>query len=267
VAPFAQALLVVIGSLTAVLAGLVMMTRISIKVRLAWSTCAQMGFMLMECGLGLYELALLHLVAHSLYKAHAFLTAGDTVFEVRQKDLAPATMAQSTTGKVWRGLAALPVAFALVAASSAAWHWLVPTLSVPTLGLVIVALGLAPLLWPAGPAESNALARGMGRVLALTQLYVIWHIAFSAVTPAMASPSPLLSAWVVACFIGLYGLQLWLLAYPHGALSTRLYPSAYGGFFLDERFTRLTFRVWPARVGRPPARPPASSRPAFSGES
>ena len=44
--PTAQAVLVVVGSLSAVLAGLVMMTRISIKVRLAWSTCAQMGFML-----------------------------------------------------------------------------------------------------------------------------------------------------------------------------------------------------------------------------
>lgn len=70
--PSAQWLLVIVGSLTAVLAGMVMLTRISIKVRLAWSTCAQMGFMLMEIGLGLYELALLHLVAHSLYKAYAF---------------------------------------------------------------------------------------------------------------------------------------------------------------------------------------------------
>ena len=75
----AQSLLVLIGGLTAVLAALVMMTRISIKVRLAWSTCAQMGLMLLECGLGLYELALVHLLAHSLYKAHAFLAAGETV--------------------------------------------------------------------------------------------------------------------------------------------------------------------------------------------
>ena len=61
--PAAQALLVVVGSITAVVAALVMMTRISIKVSLAWSTCAQMGFMVMQCGLGLYDLALLHLVA------------------------------------------------------------------------------------------------------------------------------------------------------------------------------------------------------------
>lgn len=49
----ARALLIAFGLGTAVLAGLVMLTRISIKVRLAWSTVAQMGFMVLECGLGL----------------------------------------------------------------------------------------------------------------------------------------------------------------------------------------------------------------------
>lgn len=94
--PSAQWLLVIVGSLTAVLAGMVMLTRISIKVRLAWSTCAQMGFMLMEIGLGLYELALLHLVAHSLYKAYAFLSSGEAVERARLHDFqAP----QSVNGK------------------------------------------------------------------------------------------------------------------------------------------------------------------------
>ncbi len=86
----------IVGSLTAVLAGMVMLTRISNKVRLAWSTCAQMGFMLMEIGLGLYELALLHLVAHSLYKAYAFLSSGEAVERARLHDFqAP----QSVNGK------------------------------------------------------------------------------------------------------------------------------------------------------------------------
>jgi len=72
-------LLVVIGLVSAVIAALVMTTRVSVKVALAWSTCAQMGFMLVQCGLGLWHLALLHLVAHSLYKAHAFLSTGTAV--------------------------------------------------------------------------------------------------------------------------------------------------------------------------------------------
>ncbi|MFQ3594819.1 MAG: proton-conducting transporter membrane subunit, partial [Sphingomonadaceae bacterium] len=46
---------------------------------LAWSTIAQMGFMILQCGLALFPLALLHIVAHSLYKAHAFLASGNAV--------------------------------------------------------------------------------------------------------------------------------------------------------------------------------------------
>jgi len=79
----ARVVLVVFGLATAVLAGLVMLTRVSIKVRLAWSTVAQMGFMVLECGLGLYTLAALHLIGHSLYKAHAFLSASTVVRETR----------------------------------------------------------------------------------------------------------------------------------------------------------------------------------------
>ena len=45
--PGAMTALVVIGATTAVLASLVMTTRVSVKVALAWSTAAQMGFMLL----------------------------------------------------------------------------------------------------------------------------------------------------------------------------------------------------------------------------
>ena len=59
-----------------------MLTQSAVKTALAWSTVAQMGFMLLQCGLGLWALALLHIVAHSLYKAHAFLSSGGAVIAV-----------------------------------------------------------------------------------------------------------------------------------------------------------------------------------------
>jgi NADH:ubiquinone oxidoreductase subunit 5 (subunit L)/multisubunit Na+/H+ antiporter MnhA subunit len=77
--PGAMAALVMIGGLTALFGALVMLTQSAIKTALAWSTVAQMGFMLLQCGLGLWALALLHIVAHSLYKAHAFLSSGGAV--------------------------------------------------------------------------------------------------------------------------------------------------------------------------------------------
>lgn len=82
-APAALLILVFVGGFTALLGAVVMMTKTSIKVALAWSTVAQMGFMLFECGLGLFPLAVLHLVAHSLYKAHAFLSSGSAVDAAR----------------------------------------------------------------------------------------------------------------------------------------------------------------------------------------
>lgn len=77
--PLVMAILVMVGGFTALFAGLVMLTQPTVKASLAWSTIAQMGFMILQCGLALFPLALLHIVAHSLYKAHAFLSAGGAV--------------------------------------------------------------------------------------------------------------------------------------------------------------------------------------------
>jgi NAD(P)H-quinone oxidoreductase subunit 5 len=81
-APGALAMLVMIGGFTALFGSLVMLTQPAVKTSLAWSTVAQMGFMMFECGLALFSLALLHIVAHSLYKAHSFLASGGAVERV-----------------------------------------------------------------------------------------------------------------------------------------------------------------------------------------
>ena len=78
-APGVLAVLVIIGGFTALFGGLVMLTQPAVKTSLAWSTVAQMGFMIMQCGLALFPLALLHIIAHSLYKAHSFLASGGAV--------------------------------------------------------------------------------------------------------------------------------------------------------------------------------------------
>ncbi len=72
-------LLAIVGGATALFGSIVMLTQTSVKVSLAYSTVAQMGFMLLQCGLGAFSSALVHIVAHSLYKAHAFLSSGSVV--------------------------------------------------------------------------------------------------------------------------------------------------------------------------------------------
>ncbi|HEY6942057.1 proton-conducting transporter membrane subunit, partial [Dokdonella sp.] len=81
-APGVLAVLAMLGGFTALFGALVMLTQPAVKTSLAWSTVAQMGFMILQCGLALFPLALLHIVAHSLYKAHAFLASGNAVEQV-----------------------------------------------------------------------------------------------------------------------------------------------------------------------------------------
>jgi NAD(P)H-quinone oxidoreductase subunit 5 len=86
-APLVLAILVTVGGFTALFGSLVMLTQPAVKTSLAWSTVAQMGFMTLQCGLALFPIALLHIIAHSLYKAHAFLSSGcavETVSAIRR---------------------------------------------------------------------------------------------------------------------------------------------------------------------------------------
>ena len=243
--PAAQALLVVAGSVTAVVAALVMMTRISIKVSLAWSTCAQMGFMMMQCGLGLYDLALLHLVAHSLYKAHAFLGAGGAVEQNRLQQMTPP--APVLSAGQWM-LGAL-VGMLLVAAAALAWGF--SPGKEPALWALggILSLALAPLL-----ARSVFQAGGWWRLagaFGIAMAYFGLHAVFSrwlGTDSTAAAPGTLLVAWVLGCFGLLFIVQGAVRASPQGALARRLYPWLFAGLYLDELFTRLTFRVWPARA-------------------
>ncbi|MEO7954469.1 MAG: NADH-quinone oxidoreductase subunit L [Polaromonas sp.] len=257
--PTAQTLLVVVGSLSAVLAGLVMMTRISIKVRLAWSTCAQMGFMLLECGLGLYELAFLHLVAHSLYKAYSFLAAGEAVLDSRRRAFFPPAAKRSSVASVVMRLLCVPFAIALLAGSVAVWQMGLPGLAISPLAVLIVGLGLAPLLWRADGWRIGT-ARGVIAILVLAQLYIAGHLVFGVLVKAPAASAPLpLTIWTGSCLAALYLLQVWLLAFPRGQFAKVFYPWAYAGFYLDERFTRLTFRIWPISLPAVSLRPPHST--------
>ncbi|MEZ6143676.1 MAG: proton-conducting transporter membrane subunit [Zavarzinella sp.] len=54
-----------------------------IKRMLACSTVGQMGFMLVQCGMGLFVPAISHLCWHGLFKAYLFLNAGTSVRDQR----------------------------------------------------------------------------------------------------------------------------------------------------------------------------------------
>jgi NAD(P)H-quinone oxidoreductase subunit 5 len=91
-----------------------MLTQSAVKTALAWSTVAQMGFMLLQCGLGLWPLAVLHILAHSLYKAHAFLSSGGAVADVAAIRR-PGPVAVPGPGAVLRAFGLALVLYAVIA--------------------------------------------------------------------------------------------------------------------------------------------------------
>jgi NAD(P)H-quinone oxidoreductase subunit 5 len=251
--PVAAGLLVVVGAFTAIVAALVTTTRISIKVALAWSTCAQMGFMLMQCGLGLWTMALVHLVAHSLYKAHAFLSAGGVVRQtmVRQlgQPLPPAGIGSQL------GAAAMAVAMTVLAGLLVGPQ---PGQQ-PALWVMagILALALAPML---RFAPSRGLVATMPRAAATAFGLACVYFALHAPLDGRIGPADTMSAapwWAIVApaFALLFVLQCVVTARPGGTLATRLYPWFYGGLFLDDHFGRAVFRLWP---------PPRVNRRAFA---
>lgn len=264
----AQTVLVAVGTLTAVLAALVMTTRVSVKVSLAWSTCAQMGFMLLECGLGAYGLALLHLVAHSLYKAHAFLSSGRAVERQLRRRMAPAPVPSS--GRDW-----------VTAAGAAALVVLAAGLTVRlTSGLApgrladdwraapaaaVLALALAPLFVGVGNG-ARAVLRRAGVAVGLVAAYAAAHAAFGTIAPTIPG-TPLENALragaVVAASLLLYVVQAVVAVRPAGEFARALYPACFAGFYLDELCTRLTFRLWPPRALPAPAAAARGSVPVL----
>jgi NAD(P)H-quinone oxidoreductase subunit 5 len=238
-APLARWLLAALGLATAVLAGLVMLTRISIKVRLAWSTVAQMGFMVLECGLGLYTLAAVHLVGHSLYKAHAFLSASMAVRQTRLRTM------QGTHAPVQISLWLAPViavaAVLLIQAAidPGAWPWWWSAL---------LGLAWAPLLWlsapPSGPVRAivRGALSGLLMIAGLTGAILLAHT-----LPLGIQAAPHHTLGVVA-LIGMGALYLSLVLVqtrPNALEAWRRW--SYAGFYVDEYYTRLTLWLWPAR--------------------
>ena len=75
----AMALAFAVGIATALFATAIMLVRTDVKGGLVWSTSGQMGFMVVQLGVGAFAAALFHIVGHALYKAAMFLGAGGAI--------------------------------------------------------------------------------------------------------------------------------------------------------------------------------------------
>lgn len=205
-APGVLAVLVMVGGVTALLGSLVMLTQPSVKTSLAWSTVAQMGFMTLECGLALFPLALLHIVAHSLYKAHAFLASGGAVAAVAAIRR-PGPVAIPGPGAVARAVLAAFVIFVLVGIGFGLAHKSPQALA---LGAILI-LGVAYMLAQGfADAAPWALTRRTGAyaVAASVGYFALQLLAIrltAGILPPTPAPGPLEWALIVLALLS-FGL-------------------------------------------------------------
>ncbi len=235
-------LLVAIGGTTAIVAVLTMLTQASVKHALAWSTCAQMGFMLLEIGLGAYTLALVHLLAHSLYKAHSFLASGRTVRAARcsRLPLAPLQERLATAG----------LAAAAAGAVLLAWPALVS--HNPLLGaLLTLAVGGALLGLPAGLDRPRRLLLA-ALALGLVPLYALLHALVAPALPRAADPLTLAAGLLgAALLVALVGLALAVTLWPRHPAVARWRTHFRQGLYAHLPLERATDRLMRHRLPEP----------------
>ncbi|MEM1133517.1 MAG: NADH-quinone oxidoreductase subunit L [Pseudomonadota bacterium] len=237
-------LLAFVGGVTALIGVAVMLTQSRIKNQLAWSTVAQMGFMLMQCGFGAFSLALLHIIAHSLYKAHSFLSSGSVIDAVRvpttndavrRPDMARFLVGAAAALTFYVGIGSL---MGIQLTEKPGWM---------VFGAVLVlalarfmAKSLAAKSWVASTIRIGASSVALSALYFGLQLGAAWMVGNSLPAPAMTSPV------LVAMMIGFTISFILLMAVQHLPASlarTRFAESmrihTTNGFYANAVFNRI----------------------------
>jgi len=78
----ALTVVVLVGAITAWLCATIGLVQNDIKRVIAYSTCSQLGYMFVACGVSAYSVAIFHLMTHAFFKALLFLAAGSVIHAV-----------------------------------------------------------------------------------------------------------------------------------------------------------------------------------------
>ena len=244
-------ILAIIGGATALFGSMVMLTQTSVKVQLAYSTIAQMGFMLLQCGLGAFSSALLHIVAHSLYKAHAFLSSGSVI------DLARASWSPSPGGQPHpaRLIVALVGVLGLTFGIAHAFGF-TPAHNPGQLALgAVLLMGLVHLMANAIDEKPNAYV--LLRSGALAVCVAITYFALQTIVAALVGSSlpftnprdsmadQIIAALVIASFAAITVFQNQMARHADHPFWIAAYVHLRQGFYLNSIANRLVQQYWP----------------------
>ena len=227
----AMIILCLIGAFTAAFAAIIMLTQASVKRCLAFSTVGQMGFMMLECGLGAFHLALLHLVAHSFYKAHAFLSTGGVV-----KSKSNTTIQTIPTLAI---LGAVAVALTISILSA---HWD----SQPVL-TGIFTIAMAQLFWTSWTRMQSFWLIPAGLLTGIVfsfGYFALDRLASELLMQSKVGPQWL--AWPILLLFTLVALlQTQMPRLSQTTFGLHLYVHARNGFYINTLANRFTTWLWP----------------------
>lgn len=85
--PLILQFITIIGGVTCLFAASIAIMHSDIKKIIAYSTCSQLGYMFMACGVSAYNSGIFHLVTHAFFKALLFLSAGSVIHAVHEQDI------------------------------------------------------------------------------------------------------------------------------------------------------------------------------------
>ncbi|WP_101068290.1 NADH-quinone oxidoreductase subunit L [Roseovarius salinarum] len=162
----AKNFVVYIGAITAFFAATVGLVQNDIKRVIAYSTCSQLGYMFVAAGVGVYSVAMFHLLTHAFFKALLFLGAGSVIHGMHhEQDM-----------RNYGGLRhKMPWTF---------WSMLIGTLAITGVGIPLTGIGFAGFLSKDAIIESAyaGTAGGFGFwalvIAALFTSFYSWRLMF-----------------------------------------------------------------------------------------
>ncbi|WP_339112196.1 NADH-quinone oxidoreductase subunit L [Thioclava sp. GXIMD2076] len=165
-APETKSFIVFLGATTAFFAATVGLVQNDIKRVIAYSTCSQLGYMFVAAGVGVYPVAMFHLLTHAFFKAMLFLSAGSVITAMHhEQDM-----------RNYGGLRKkLPLTF---------WAMMVGTLAITGVGIPLTHIGFAGFLSKDAIVESawagtaGGYAFWMLVIAALFTSFYSWRLMF-----------------------------------------------------------------------------------------
>lgn len=213
---FGLQLAFIAGSITAIVGSILMLMQSDIKKSLGYSTVGQMGYMIMELGVGAFALAVYHMMAHGIFKATLFLYSGNVIHSARHDPNIPEDEVYTALKKRERIAVKVP--------------WIV-------YGLITVAVPLLIVLFTHYLVEekffeykSSLVLLFFGWVTAAQVLVSVFRLGRD--RPILTALLAILSLVVVLFGYVLIGHSLQNFLYPNKELVSRIYDVAFTSWWL-----------------------------------